>query len=161
VATGTFVARAKVDGVEVGSLMIKVVAVDLDGPIACQVGFKREKGVDIVGGTATDVTFTTNDAYLLEVSLKEATTYGARLYLKALKRGTPVLQARLGGATGPLMGMQEIDEFTVETEASEHVVINATNNTGVNRDRNHFIDILGDQTNSQRQQQKLLTGRNV
>jgi hypothetical protein len=129
-ATGTFIARAKVDGAEAGSLTIKVVAVDLDGPIACEVGFKREKGVDIVGGTVADVTFTTNDGYLLEVSLKEATTYGARLFLKALKRGTPVLLARLGGATGPLLGMQEVDEFTMETEASEHIVVNGANNTG-------------------------------
>jgi hypothetical protein len=132
-ATGTFIARAKVDGAEVGSLTIKVIAVDLDGPIACEVGFKREKGVDIVGGTVADVTFTTNDGYLLEVSVKEPTTYGARLFLKALKRGTPVLLARLGGEAGPLLGMQEVDEMTMANTATVGIILNGQTNSGTSR----------------------------
>ena len=36
-------------GVEVGRIDVDVIAVGFDGPIACEVGFRREKGVDITG----------------------------------------------------------------------------------------------------------------
>jgi hypothetical protein len=125
---GTFTVIASVDGISAGSLIVHVVYVDFDGPVACQVGYKREKGVAVYGPT-DQVFFTAKDPALLEVSVKEVTSYGVRLYLKALGRGTPVVQARLGSATGPVLSEQELDEFILDTSAVQHLVVNGETDT--------------------------------
>jgi hypothetical protein len=125
---GTFTVQASVDGISAGSLVVHVVYVDFDGPVACQVGYRREKGVAVYGPT-DQVFFTAQDPALLEVSVKEQTHYGVRLYLKALGRGTPVVQARLGSATGPILAEQEVDEFILDTSAAQHLVVNGDTDT--------------------------------
>jgi hypothetical protein len=125
---GTFTVIASVDGISVGSLIVHVVYVDFDGPVACQVGYKREKGVAVYGPT-NQVFFTAKDPALLEVSVKQQTSYGVRLYLKALGRGTPVVQARLGSATGPILAEQELDEFILDTSAVQHLLVNGETDT--------------------------------
>jgi hypothetical protein len=125
---GTFTVIASVDGISVGSLIVHVVYIDFDGPVACQVGYKREKGVAVYGPT-NQVFFTAKDPALLEVSVKEVTSYGVRLYLKALGRGTPVVQARLGSATGPILAEQEVEEFTADSSAAQHLVVNGETDT--------------------------------
>jgi hypothetical protein len=125
---GTFTVIASVDGISVGSLIVHVVYIDFDGPVACQVGYKREKGVAVYGPT-DQVFFTAKDPALLEVSVKQQTSYGVRLYLKALRRGTPVVQARLGSATGPILAEQELDEFILDTSAVQHLVVNGETDT--------------------------------
>jgi hypothetical protein len=125
---GTFTVIASVDGISVGSLIVHVVYIDFDGPVACQVGYKREKGVAVYGPT-DQVFFTAKDPALLEVSVKEVTSYGVRLYLKALGRGTPVVQARLGSATGPILAEQEVDEFILDTSAVQHLLVNGATDT--------------------------------
>jgi len=66
----------------------------------------------------------------MEVSVKELTAYGVRLYLKPLSRALPVvLQARLGSATGPVIAEQEVDEFTVDSSAATDVVVNDATDT--------------------------------
>jgi hypothetical protein len=107
---------------------VHVVYIDFDGPVACQVGYKREKGVAVYGPT-DQVFFTAKDPALLEVSVKEQTSYGVRLYLKALGRGTPVVQARLGSATGPILAEQELDEFILDTSAVQHLLVNGATDT--------------------------------
>lgn len=120
---GTFTAVAYVNGVSVGSLIVHVVYVNFDGPIACQVGFKREKGVE-VNGPLDHVFFTSKNANL-EVSVKEQTAYGVRLYLKPTSRIQPVIvQARLDSATGPLLAEQKIDAFDVDYGPVTHIVVN-------------------------------------
>jgi hypothetical protein len=133
-ATGTFTITATVTKADNSTvkhyLLVKVLSVNLDGPIACEVGFQREKGVDIFGGVNADVSFSTNDSYLMDVSVKQATTYGSRLFLKTKKRGTPILLARLPGVNGPLLAMQEVDEFTLDIPALENTVFNAETGVG-------------------------------
>jgi hypothetical protein len=119
---GTYTAVALLNGVSIGSLVVTVTQVDLQGPIACQIGFRREKEV-LIYGPAGSVTFTANDPTLLEVSVKETTPRGVRLYLKALKAGTPILQARLGSPTGPILAQQEIDEFALKTQADKVIYV--------------------------------------
>ena len=82
-----------------------------------------------VYGPTNQVFFTAKDPTLLEVSVKEVTSYGVRLYLKALGRGTPVVQARLGSATGPILAEQELDEFILDTSAVQHLVVNGDTDT--------------------------------
>jgi hypothetical protein len=117
---GTFTATATLDGISFASLVISVSQVDLQGPIACQIGFRREKEV-LVYGPASAVFFTANDPTLLQVSVKETTARGVRLYLKPLKAGTPILQARLGSPTGPILAQQEVDEFTLRSQSTTYI----------------------------------------
>jgi hypothetical protein len=117
---GTFTAIATLDGISFASLVISVTQVDLQGPIACQIGYRREKEV-LVYGPASAVFFTANDPTLMQVSVKETTARGVRLYLKPLKAGTPILQARLGSPTGPILAQQEVDEFTLRSQATYYI----------------------------------------
>ena len=118
-------------GVEVGRIDVDVIAVGFDGPIACEVGFRREKGVDITGGAAARVEFVAADESLLEVATKEPTDYGARLFLTARQRGTPTVVARLAESKA-IIGFQTIDEFTVQSDALLGAVRNpATDAVGV------------------------------
>jgi len=114
---GTFTAIASLDGISFASLVITVTQVDLQGPIACQIGYRREKEV-LIYGPASAVFFTANDPTLMEVSVKETTARGARLTLKPLQAGTPILQARLGSPTGPILAQQEVDEFTMRSQST-------------------------------------------
>jgi hypothetical protein len=55
------------------------------------------------------------------VSLKEPTARGVRLYAKSLQAGTPVIQARLVSAAGPVIAQQEVDEFTLFSQATAYI----------------------------------------
>jgi len=117
-APGEVIVTAKHGSNVVGSLLVIVVDVDLTSPIACQVGYRREKDVAItLPAYASQVGFAAAEPHLLDVSVKELTATGATLYLKPHHRGTPVVVARLGGATGPIIATKEIDEFTIWTTA--------------------------------------------
>jgi hypothetical protein len=52
---------------------------------------------------------------VLNVEIKGFSEQGIQLYLKVKQRGTPILLARAGTATGPIIGFREIDEFTIES----------------------------------------------
>ena len=119
---GTFTATATLDGVSAGALAITVVQVDLQGPIACQIGFRREKEV-LVYGPTNAVVFTANAGALLQVSVKGPTDRGVRLYAKPLTNGMPVIQARLGSAGGPVVALQEVDEFTLRSQATTFIAV--------------------------------------
>jgi hypothetical protein len=128
---GSFIVKAKIDSMEVGSLSVTVVSVNLRGPIACAVNFQREKDVDVSPASeAGNVTFSGNDAFWLTASLKQTTTAGATLYLKPLRRGAPILTARLNGATGPLLSKQAVDEYTLDVPARTGMIINDDTNIG-------------------------------
>ncbi|MEI6212384.1 MAG: hypothetical protein WCR06_12255, partial [bacterium] len=99
---GAFNALAYLNGVSIGSLVVTVAYAEIHGPIACQIGYRREKEV-IVNGTTNGLFFTASDPSVLEVSVKGSTVQGVRLYLKALKAGAPVLQIRIGSAIGPII----------------------------------------------------------
>jgi len=117
---GVFTATAKLNGISAGTLVVTVVQADLQGPIACQIGYRREKSV-IVNGTTSGIVFTPNDSTLVTVSVKTQTVQGVRLYIKSLKAGSPVVQARLGGSTGQVVTQQEVDEFTLGSQATMYI----------------------------------------
>ncbi len=131
---GVFTATAKIDGGVVGSLKIVVVSVDLHGPIACQVNYLRTK--DVIVGPAAEVgqiSFVPADPFYLQVSVNQNLETGARLNLKPLGRGKLFLQARIGGANGPVVAHQEIDEFTTEQPARVGAVFNGRTGVGQSR----------------------------
>ncbi|MCY3019443.1 MAG: PA14 domain-containing protein [Planctomycetota bacterium] len=132
---GTFTAEAKIDGVSVGTLQVTVMDADLHKPIACQVGYTREKNVVVAPfAAAANVVFTPGDVASLAVAVKgpfdNTDGQGTALYLTALKRGTPVLVARLGSASGPIITYKEVDEYTIEQDARAVIVVNGTTEVG-------------------------------
>jgi hypothetical protein len=133
-AAGTYTTIARVGVEEAGSLTVVVVGADLTSPIACQVNFRREKDVTITPAEcAAEVIFGSSTPAQLEASVKELTTSGATLYLKPRCRGTPVLTARLGGPTGPLLASREVDEFTLDVPGRCCVMVAMDVGTGPQR----------------------------
>ncbi|MBN2405337.1 MAG: LamG domain-containing protein, partial [Coriobacteriia bacterium] len=110
---GEYVAQGLLDGVVCGEATIVAVAVDLSRPIACQIGFRRGQNVPIEpAARASSVHFSAGDASLLgDVDVVAQTDDGARVRLRALASGVPVLVARIGGDTGPIAACREVDEF--------------------------------------------------
>ncbi len=114
----------------VGTLTVSVTGVNFDGPVACEVGFRRDKGVEIAG-PGNPVVFQSSDAALMPVSVKESTDYGVRLYLQPMFRGAHRLLARLGNH-GAILATQEVDEFTVLASGLDNTVVNAETGMGMN-----------------------------
>jgi RHS repeat-associated protein len=116
---GTFLVTAYIDGKKVGAILVGVVEVDLSKPLACQVGYTRDKNVVINPPVYSNrVAFTAADSSLLSVTTKgyfdNSDGKGMAIRLAAQRRGTPILCARLGHPSGPIIAYKEIDEFTLE-----------------------------------------------
>jgi len=117
-------AEAWLNGDSVGTLLVVAFDVDLTGPIACQVGFRRQKDVTVgPAARASAVSFRALDPKLLHVSVKEPTAEGVTLLLMPLEHGTPVVTARIGGDTGPIVAWSEVAEFNMDTTAAYHVLV--------------------------------------
>lgn len=107
---GEWVIAARAGGAIVGSARVRVLAVAFDGPIADQLAFQRSTTATVTpAALASVVTFAADDAERFLVG----TSGGTALTLRPLYRGTPTLLARLGGANGPLVASQVVDEFQV------------------------------------------------
>ncbi|MFZ4394432.1 MAG: PKD domain-containing protein [Kiritimatiellia bacterium] len=119
---GVFRAVAYINGASVGGIAISVVYVDIKGPIAIQVGRSREKAI-LLAGPANEVFFTGNDSSLLDVKVIAKTAKGVKLSLTSHKRGSPVLQVRLGSPTGPVVAQQPVDEFTLSSSSVPGIVV--------------------------------------
>jgi hypothetical protein len=116
---GTFLAQARIDGVEVGTLLVTVMNVDLHMPIACKVGFMRNKNVVIAPSAAASIIhFSAGDPTQLLMQnrgfFSNEDGQGTSLGLQTLHRGKPLLAARIGGPTGPIISTREVDEFTID-----------------------------------------------
>jgi hypothetical protein len=73
------------------------------------------------GNPGAGVFFTPNDPAPVDVSVKTQTVQGVRLYIKTLDTGAPVVQARLGDSAGQVVAQQEVDEFTLCSQATMYI----------------------------------------
>lgn len=148
--TGSFIAKAKVDGAEVGSLVVTVVDVGLGGATACEVGYSATRDVSIRPFIAyRKINFYENDSDILKVenlgrldptvvdetgqAIDVDDLYAiakVRVGFSVLKRGVSVLLARLNGSTGPIVSYQIIDDFTLDLAAAREAQISTYNDTG-------------------------------
>ena len=105
-----------VDGSTLGSLHITVIDVPLPTVvIAAEVNFTRSQRLSVVPvGQLDQVVWVAADSSALGVSMTSSTYETVTLNLTPLKRGLPVLLARLGSATGPIIAWKEIDEFELK-----------------------------------------------
>ena len=115
---------SRVDGIETGRVDVTVVAVDFQGPIACELTYRRPKNITAVGGGY--LTYTANDDSLLNVETVRAGAQFADLRLMPRRGGKPMVQARIGGVNGPLVGEIEMDEFTLSSSAAQRVQVDET-----------------------------------
>jgi PA14 domain len=130
---GTYDVRARINGVEVGKLTVVVVTVDLQGPIACQLDYRRTKDVTTsalpIGKEL--VAYTADDTDRLLVSTESSTTTSARLKVQpVLMNRRPILQARLLTFDGPIVTQQPIDVFTLHTSAEQSIAVVQQYNDG-------------------------------
>jgi PA14 domain len=123
---GTYDVRARIGGVEVGKLTVVVVSVDLRGPIACELNYRRTRDVaTTVLPVAKDlVIYTADDTDRLLVSNESSTATSARLKLQPiLMDRQPMLQARLLSFEGPIVVQKLIDVFTIHSSAEKSIAV--------------------------------------
>lgn len=111
-ASGTFLVRARVGGQLAGSMTVRVVGVDLKGPIACEILYPRNK--DVAVSHPSLVSFGADDPQALLCSVTGPVTGGSRLSLCPTDGSRPTLLARLG-ADGPVIARHHIDTFMIES----------------------------------------------
>lgn len=133
---GIFIVTGIKNGTLAGNVLVKVVDVNLEKPIACAVGFNRRKHV-IVTPTQLrpEVIFDSSDSSLLDVqplgfAVDSIDGEVAAISLRAKRRGTPVLISRLGNGTGPIVAHREVDEFTTTKETLIGGTFNAEDGLG-------------------------------
>jgi hypothetical protein len=115
-SAGVYIARALLNGNIAGELLVSVVDIDLNSTIASEIGFQREKSIKIFPSVlASSVIFESADSEELDVSLKQFESAGSRIFLRAKKRGTPTLIARIGSSGGPILSTKAIDEYTIKS----------------------------------------------
>ncbi|HYE07011.1 MAG TPA: immunoglobulin domain-containing protein [Planctomycetota bacterium] len=116
---GDFTATATIDGRALGSAVIKVVDTPFPAAetVAAEVNFPRPYAVLVRPDNSTSaVQFIAADPAVLTVAVTGGQYDRALMTLKPLKRGTPVLLARLG-TNGPIIAAKEVSEFTQEAVA--------------------------------------------
>jgi regulation of enolase protein 1 (concanavalin A-like superfamily) len=127
---GTYVATALIDGVVVGTFGVTVVDVGINGPIACQIGFTRQKDASVYPPAATSsITFSGSGPSLV-ISVKETTATGAALNLSPQGADRPSLVARVGGPAGPIIAWQVVEGFTFCSTARTAVALDHTLDDG-------------------------------
>ena len=119
---GTFDVRAHRDGIEVGKLTVIVASVNFAGPIADEIGYQRIKEISVLPSAAIPgLTFTSNDPMSLIVSVASISATGPSLSLLPLAPWNSVIQARIGGLTGPVLAQQHIDVFSLQDSGETNV----------------------------------------
>ncbi len=122
---GIYKVVARIDGKLAGSITIRVPSVDLRGPIACHINYRRIKDIGLVENGAS-VELTANDAGLMDVEPGMIQSDGVRrLALRPLNGGALALRARLGNG-GPIVTQCPVDEFTIRTTAEKYISLVGT-----------------------------------
>ena len=111
---GEYWVASRIDNAEPSYMRVTVAAVDLNGPIACQIGWTRTKDVTISGATPDQVSFSSADHTILAVTEANTTDNGKQLTLRPGKPGTPGLIARLEDPQQRIIAYAPVDEFTVD-----------------------------------------------
>ncbi len=116
------VIASNVHGADVAHLSVTAVAVQLPAVLAAEVGFARPIDAHVLPHGAP-VAFFASEPTALELAVASPVGGDVRLDAKPLRRGRPVVLARIGGAYGPVVTAREIDEFTVDTKAIEAAMV--------------------------------------
>ncbi len=131
-------------GTVLGSLTLTVVSTNLASKaIADQVGMSRPVIVQVSPADAP-LEFVAADPTALDVSNAVISGGTANMVITALRRGTPILQARILGPAGlAIVDQREIDEFTLSTPARADTPIDLERGIGTARLEMHpFIPDL-------------------
>jgi len=113
---GEYTAIARIDGLNIGALRVVALGVNFDGPIACQLDFRRDKQVFVTPEAfAGRASFAAAAPAALEVRKDGGTS--SLLKIKPLQTGKPILQARISDGNGPVIGKMPVDAFRFSASA--------------------------------------------
>jgi hypothetical protein len=100
-------------GVALGSLGVRVVGYSARGATACEVGYERVKRVSVLEGRPGDVYVTRSEEK--DIDVRQAVFGDSELILgvRPLRLGMPRMVARLGHTLGPILSVDDVDEFRV------------------------------------------------
>jgi hypothetical protein len=119
---GAYRATALIGGRPVGTLLVRVLDVDLRAPIACSVDYTRDKTVGIAAASMPDALFFRSaDSGRMTVGVSSLTGNEAALKLCPKVKGETALQARLGGAQGPILASAPVTGFEVRSTAETYI----------------------------------------
>jgi hypothetical protein len=103
---GTYIAEAKIDNVSVGTLTIHVVEVTASTPINCIKNALREKDLIVTPAAVKAEVFTcTVDYAKITMQPRTTTGTGIKTLFTPLTAGAAYFMVRLGGDTGPMIGI--------------------------------------------------------
>lgn len=101
---------------------ITVVGVEFPKSIAAEVGYARSLTVPTLPAP-DQVYIGANDSTLLAISPIRVGSTDLEVGAKPLRRGTPIVVARIHGPNGPIIRQSEINEFTLESKAIKTIVM--------------------------------------
>lgn len=125
-SAGTYVVQSRIDGLLAGKMTVNVVSADLRLPIACEVGYQRNK--DVVVSHPGLVVWTSPDSRLLQVGQGSVITGGRRLTLRPMEGGGRrlLVEGHLRDENGPMLVCGKIDQFSIRTFAQRRMNLEET-----------------------------------
>lgn len=124
---GEYIAQARVNGLSVGSLLVRVVQVSFKTPIACEIGFTR--GTAVNASSPTEVRFESTNPDSVRVGAPIISSWNAvRIPLTTLAHGTPSLVATVGDAVA---AVAPLTVFQLDVDDRQYLVVNAETGEGV------------------------------
>lgn len=121
---GAYTLTATRGGSTIATLPLTVISVDWDGPIACAIGYERQKQVAVLGADVTAVSFNgqNGDRTAVRTLSVDTTDDEVILGLRPILSGSNFMLARIG-ASGPVISRVAVDEFTIISTASQNAEI--------------------------------------
>ena len=121
---GVYIAKGYVDGQLIGTHNVIVVDAVFNTNDASAVSYVREYSVEGIKPSVTvaNLSIVPLDPAYLSVSVTTNYEQWQKLSINILKRGSPVICARIG-EKGPIVAYRALNEFTLETSASNSVYI--------------------------------------
>lgn len=120
---GEFVAKVYQGDDLASTAKVNVTSVVFPKVVACHIGYERDVMVQVAPAYVNAIKFESQDPTVLAVRIK-GTGLITVLGVKPLKRGTPIITARL--PSGTVIATREVDEFTLSNTASIGGIVNDT-----------------------------------
>ncbi|MGH8192627.1 MAG: beta strand repeat-containing protein [Rhodanobacteraceae bacterium] len=133
---GSFTAQAYIDGNSVGAIEVDVVGVDMNKPLAAQIGYTRtnplsdDMTISPASETSSIVLSAADPLLVTEAIVNDGGTLTEEI--TPHHRGDLFIEGRLG-AKGPIVAFRAIDEYTLDSKSLSRIVVDAATNVGTTK----------------------------
>lgn len=128
--SGVYTVRSRIDGGAEASVDVTVIDVDLRGYVTCQQRYRRDLEVYVTpAGAKEDVALVAEDPAKISVDFMQYSASGIVVYL-APGLEDAWFQARLAGASGPVISRQVVNVFNFESTAKYYVYVEPEGDDG-------------------------------